>query len=146
MICSLGAPPKWVSGAEVLVSFYVYLQNQRVSTDFLQDWLWWLYPSLKLTAARQMVLASSSKRFGQGTMIHSKLGSVDKNPGIFEAWSRRSTTKMVVLASWSYQVVTFVSGFLSGVKPLAVTFWPKGSWRGRATIPFRSFGRARVER
>ena len=83
------------------------------------------------------MLASSSKRFGQGTMIHSKLGSVDKNPGIFEAWSRRSTTKMVVLASWSYQVVTFVPGFLSGVKPLAVTFRPKGSWRGRATIPFR---------
>lgn len=37
MICSLGAPPKSVSGAEVLVSFYLYLQNQCVSTDFLQD-------------------------------------------------------------------------------------------------------------
>ena len=42
---------------------------------------------------------------------------------------------MVFFAPWSYQVVTFVPGFLSGVKPLAVTFWPKGSWRGRAKIP-----------
>lgn len=47
-----------------------------------------------------------------------------KNPGIFEAFFVADPkTQMVVLAS----------------------FWPKGSWRGRAKIPFRSFGRARLK-